>query len=103
MIKRLSFEAVRKLIKDAGADEVSKDAVEYLRRMLEDEAKRITAQACKVMELAGRKRLLVRDLQFLTTTKVTDLSLKDVDLSRLVNKQENMVRNKARTSENEVV
>ncbi|MEW6070749.1 MAG: histone-like protein [Candidatus Thermoplasmatota archaeon] len=79
---------MKELMKASGIDYVSKEAVEYLRQVLEDEAKMITAQAAIFMGFAGRKTILARDLQ-LAMMRASEL-LKDVDIKSFINKREKM-------------
>ena len=91
---KLPFNTVKKLMKNSGAGYISRESVNYLRMVLEDEARMITAQAAVLMGYAGRKTLLSRDLQ-LAMMKTSEL-LKDVSLKGFVNKEEGKARNKGR-------
>lgn len=54
---------IRRLMKDAGAGSVSKEAVEYMENMIKDCVREITGKALILMEHASRKTLMKRDLE----------------------------------------
>ena len=59
----LSTAAVRRLIEKAGAERVGDDAVEEMRRILEEYAIRISKEAATLATHAGRKTVKAEDIQ----------------------------------------
>jgi histone H3/H4 len=59
----LSTAAVRRLIEKAGAERVGDDAVEEMRRILEEYAMRISKEATTLATHAGRKTVKAEDIQ----------------------------------------
>ncbi|MBD3186098.1 histone [Candidatus Bathyarchaeota archaeon] len=64
MAKRtLAWSPIRDLMKKAGADMVSKDAVDALIKLLEEKAVELTSQALEFCRHADRKKLTMDDVQ----------------------------------------
>jgi histone H3/H4 len=59
----LSTAAVRRLIEKAGAERVGDDAVEEMRRILEEYAVRVSKEATTLASHAGRKTVKAEDIQ----------------------------------------
>ena len=59
----LSTAAVRRLIEKAGAERVGDDAVEEMRRILEEYAIRVSKEATTLATHAGRKTVKSEDIQ----------------------------------------
>jgi histone H3/H4 len=59
----LSTAAVRRLIEKAGAERVGDDAVEEMRRILEEYAIRVSKEAATLATHAGRKTVKAEDIQ----------------------------------------
>jgi histone H3/H4 len=59
----LSTAAVRRLIEKAGAERVGDDAVEEMRRILEEYAVRVSKEAATLATHAGRKTVKAEDIQ----------------------------------------
>ena len=59
----LSTAAVRRLIEKAGAERVGDDAVEEMRRILEEYAVRVSKEATTLATHAGRKTVKAEDIQ----------------------------------------
>ena len=59
----LSTAAVRRLIEKAGAERVGDDAVEEMRRMLEEYAVRVSKEAAVLASHAGRKTVKAEDIE----------------------------------------
>ena len=59
----LSTAAVRRLIEKAGAERVGDDAVEEMRRILEEYAIRVSKEATTLATHAGRKTVKAEDIQ----------------------------------------
>jgi histone H3/H4 len=59
----LSTAAVRRLIEKAGAERVGDDAVEEMRRILEEYAIRVSKEATTLASHAGRKTVKAEDIQ----------------------------------------
>jgi histone H3/H4 len=59
----LSTAAVRRLIEKAGAERVGDDAVEEMRRILEEYAVRVGKEATTLAGHAGRKTVKAEDIQ----------------------------------------
>jgi len=59
----LSTAAVRRLIEKAGAERVGDDAVEEMRRILEEYAVRVGKEAATLATHAGRKTVKAEDIQ----------------------------------------
>jgi len=59
----LSTAAVRRLIEKAGAERVGDDAVEEMRRILEEYAVRVSKEATTLASHAGRKTVKAEDIE----------------------------------------
>jgi len=59
----LSTAAVRRLIEKAGAERVGDDAVDEMRRILEEYAVRVSKEATTLASHAGRKTVKSEDIQ----------------------------------------
>ena len=63
MAKTFSWTPVRALMKESGAEVVSKDAVDALITILEKKAKELTSKALEMTRHSGRKKLSADDLK----------------------------------------
>lgn len=63
MAKTFSWTPVRALMKESGAEVVSKDAVDALITILEKKAKELTTKALEMTRHSGRKKLSADDLK----------------------------------------
>lgn len=59
----LPLAPIKRLMKNAGAERVSKEAVEELRDILEDEVRDYAEQANKLARHAGRKTIQAEDIR----------------------------------------
>ncbi|MHA1688991.1 MAG: histone [Promethearchaeota archaeon] len=61
--KVFAWSPIRKLMKDNGAEMVARDAVDALIDYLEALAKNVTNKALEMTRHAGRKKLVLEDLE----------------------------------------
>ncbi|MHA1803337.1 MAG: histone [Promethearchaeota archaeon] len=61
--KIFAWSPIRKLMKDNGAEMVARDAVDALIDYLEALAKNVTNKALEMTRHAGRKKLVLEDLE----------------------------------------
>ncbi|MBU2564926.1 MAG: histone family protein [Candidatus Thermoplasmatota archaeon] len=59
----LSLAPVGRIIKSAGAERISSDAKKYLANMLEEYAKKVSAEAVKLCEYANRETVSAEDIK----------------------------------------
>ncbi len=59
----ISLSAMEKLMKKAGADRVSEEAKDELRKTLEEKAEEITKAAIRFSRHAGRKTIKAEDIK----------------------------------------
>jgi histone H3/H4 len=60
--KIFAWSPIRKLMKDNGAEMVSRDAVDALIDFLEKKSRAITSKALEMTRHAGRKKLTLQDM-----------------------------------------
>ncbi|MHA1795924.1 MAG: histone [Promethearchaeia archaeon] len=63
MAKIFAWSPIRELMKESGAEMVSKDAVDRMIEFLEKEAKKITNKALEMTRHSGRKKLIADDIK----------------------------------------
>ncbi len=59
----LSLAPVGRIMKSAGAERISSDAKKYLANMLEEYAKKVSVEAVKLCEYAGRQTISAEDIK----------------------------------------
>lgn len=59
----LAWAPIRRLMDQVGANIVARDAVDYLKRLLEEEIVDLTQRAMKFTELAKRKKVQADDIE----------------------------------------
>jgi histone H3/H4 len=67
--KIFAWSPIRKLMKDNGAEMVSRDAVDALIDFLEKKARDITSKALEMTRHAGRKKLTLQDMDLAMKVK----------------------------------
>lgn len=67
--KIFAWSPIRKLMKDNGAEMVSRDAVDALIDFLEKKARSITSKALEMTRHAGRKKLTLQDMDLAMKVK----------------------------------